>query len=184
MHPRCYSASPHRLCGIAFGLPRLSVLAYRVDRRDATIEPWRCQDTQCDLGALQPTAVLRCVVEIQASCASAGLFGCKGLLERGELRRVELSAHHGPLVGIRITVLKEVLALVRPVDRSAGCGEVDRRPPRQGRGAQQDVSRPDAFVCVIRPRRGVPGGAGQGMRVACLSCPGFASLLSGGCRGS
>jgi len=63
--------------------------------------------------------------------------------------RIEMIAHPYHLGGIGITVIKQVLALVRPVDRGAVCRYVDRTPPRQGLGTQQHVGRPDAFVFII-----------------------------------
>ena len=62
---------------------------------------------------------------------------------------VEIIAHQDHLGGIGITVLKQVLDLVRPVDRGALCGYVDRPPPRQGLGEQKHVGRTGTFVFVI-----------------------------------
>ena len=76
---------------------------------------------------------------------------------------VEIIAHQDHLVGLRITVIKQVLNLVRPVDRGAVVRDVDRPPPRQGFGEQKHVGRPYPFVFVIVPhwlaRRGWQGRA-------------------------
>ena len=56
---------------------------------------------------------------------------------------VEIITHQDHRVGIGITVIKQVPALVRPVDRGALNGDVDRPPTRQGLGVQQPVGRPD-----------------------------------------
>ena len=63
--------------------------------------------------------------------------------------RIEIVAHQEHLVGLGITVLKQVLDLVRPVDRGAVFRYVDRTPSRQGLGAQKHVGRPDAFIFII-----------------------------------
>jgi hypothetical protein len=63
--------------------------------------------------------------------------------------RIEIIAHQGPLAGLGITVIKQVLDLVRPVDRGAVFRYVDCPLPRQGLGEQKDVGHPDAFVFII-----------------------------------
>ena len=78
---------------------------------------------------------------------------------------VEIIAHQDHLVGLRITVIKQVLDLVRPVDRGAVVRDVDRPPPRQGFGEQKHVGRPYPFVFVSY-RTGLPGVAGKGVRVS------------------
>ena len=148
---------------MAFVLPRLRFLSYHIDLRDATVETLLCEDTQCDLSDMQPAAVLGRVVDLQTLGEPVSCLGCKGLLERGELRRGEMIAHQNPLVGIGITGIKQVRDLVRPVDRGALRGDGDRPPPRQGLGAQQHVGCPDPFLCIIVPsglaRLGWPGPA-------------------------
>ena len=63
--------------------------------------------------------------------------------------RVEIIAHQGHLVGIGITVIKQVLDLVSPVDSGALCRYIDRPPTRQGLGKQKHVGCTDPFVFVI-----------------------------------
>jgi len=65
---------------------------------------------------------------------------------------VEIITHQDHRVGIGITVIKQVLDLVRPVDSGAMFRDVDRPPPCQGLGAQKYVGRPNPFVCVIVPQ--------------------------------
>jgi len=65
---------------------------------------------------------------------------------------VEIIAHQDHLVGIRITVIQQVLNLMRPVDSSAVFRDIDRPPPRQGFGEQKHVGRPNPFVFVIVPQ--------------------------------
>jgi hypothetical protein len=61
----------------------------------------------------------------------------------------EIIAYHDHLVGIGITVSKQVLDLVRPVDGGALCGYLDCTPPYQRLGEQKHVGCPDPFIFVI-----------------------------------
>ena len=65
---------------------------------------------------------------------------------------VEIITHQDHLVGIGITVIQQVLDLVRPVDCGAVFRDIDRPPPCQGLGEQKHVGRPHPFVFVIVPQ--------------------------------
>ena len=66
--------------------------------------------------------------------------------------RVEMIAYPEHLIGIGITVVKQGLNLVRPVDCGAGFRYGERPPPRQGLGEQKHVGCPDSFVVVVVPQ--------------------------------
>ena len=92
-------------------------------------------------------------------------------------------AHHKHLGGIGRTGIKQGLDLVRPVASGAVRGEVDRPPPVRGSVHSNTLAVPTRSYA-SSSRHGVPGGAGKGVRVSCIRCTGFASLLTSGGRGA
>jgi len=80
-----------------------------------TIETLSFEHAEFDLRHIEPATMLWSVMNIQSFRQASGLLGFKGLIERNNVVRIQIVHNQPHLDGIRITFVKHLLDLLRPI---------------------------------------------------------------------
>src|SRR3954451_8328337 len=102
-HP--VDAGPRRIAGTYPGVDLGDEL---VAFADPPIQALAAQHADLDLNHVEPTGVLRCVVELQPSQEAVSLLRRKGLVQRASGVGREIVLHHPDPVGYRVVDIHEV----------------------------------------------------------------------------
>src|SRR5258708_24423044 len=136
-------------------LPGADFVDERLFVRDPTIQALAAQDTQLDLGHVQPAPVLGRVMNLQLVGQALRLRRSEGLIERGRAVRIQLihDQHDGFRLGI--AYVDQILDGVRPIDPGALVGHLD--PPLTAQGLVEDEQIGHAVAAVFGiEARGLP----------------------------
>ena len=97
------------------------------------------QDAEFDFGHVQTTAVAWRVGELPTPGQPVGLLGGEGLLERGDLVRVQVVADQLHLARLRVVLVQQAADFLDPSDARAAVPATD--PPPAPQGMHQDCFR-------------------------------------------
>ena len=103
------------LSRVAPGFPRLGFLTQGIQIRKPTVQALPGEDTEFQFGDIEPTAVLRGVMNLQALRQTPGGLRIEGFVERTRLMGVEVIADQPDAVGLGILDLQEVSHLLSRV---------------------------------------------------------------------
>src|SRR5258708_17717330 len=96
-------------------LPTLDLLAKVLNRSNVVCQALPRQHREFDLGDIQPTRMLRGVVDLQAVDQGFGLLRQKHFIERGWCVRIEVIHHQDDFLGIGILLFKHLPHEQRPI---------------------------------------------------------------------
>jgi len=128
---------------------------------DPAVETLPFEYAQLDLGHVQPTALLGCVVELEAIKVRLSNVWWEELIEAGRIVCVELIDHHPDALGIRVVVIREFDHPVDPFGGASSLGNLDGDPASQRFCGKVNPLFPIECVAVI-DAFDRPGSAGSG----------------------
>ena len=116
---------------------------------DSTVKTLVAQDAQLYLSHVQPTAVYRSVMELQAF-GDAPRFGwLEGIVQRTQLVSVEIVQHQPYRIGVRICLINQPSHLMSEVHSSALLGHLDMPPTGFRLTEHEQVAGPVSLVLVV-----------------------------------
>src|SRR5262245_9850309 len=107
------------------------------------------QGTEFDLGAMQPTAMLGGMMELQPRSQRTGLLGWEGLIERAKPMRIESITDQPETVCLRIVGIPKLLNLSGPVNGRLALSDTDGAYAAQRLGEHEDGGGTVALVCIV-----------------------------------
>ena len=116
---------------------------------DSTVETLIAQDAQLYLSHVQPTAVYRSVMELQALGYTQRFGWLEGIVQRTQLVSVEIVQHQPYRLGVRICLIDQPSHLMSEVHSSALLGHLDMPPTRFRLTEHEQVSCPVSLVLVV-----------------------------------
>src|SRR5215207_558488 len=115
--------------GVALVFQLLDLAPERLLVRDAPVKALAAEDTQLDLSDVEPTAVLRRVVELQLPQYPPRLFRREGLVQRRRAVGVQVVEDDADALGSRVALIDKPLHLVREVLHRPSFRHLDVPPP-------------------------------------------------------
>ena len=180
--------APINACGssIAIGYPGHDLMLEHLRIGDASIEALPRQHAQLDLRDIEPTPMLRRVVELktlgQPSCLGSG----KGFIERRGTVRIQIVQDDANAVSVRILDISHVAHELRPVLFRPPFGDRDRASSLQRFHRDKDIADPisDVFCVIPRGDTGLQREWDAGLADQLTSCFVSSSMQICGKRGS
>src|SRR5215207_3466552 len=120
---------------------------------DAPVQTLTAEDAQLDLGDVEPTAMLRRVVELQPPSDAACFLRREGLIQRGHPVRVQVVEHDPHPLGLRVGFIHQPLHLPRKVLHRALPRDFDMPPTALRLTKHKEVAHPLAAVLIIEALR-------------------------------
>ena len=93
---------------VASGLPGADGRIHLVSTGEALAQALAGEDAQFDLRHVEPAAVLRCMHQPQAASQPTGGLGIEGVIQAGDVVRVEVVAHQRDTLRIGIVLIQQV----------------------------------------------------------------------------
>ena len=119
---------------------------------DAAIQALPAQDTQFDLGHVQPTAMFGGVMNLQPVDQRPSHCWLERLIQCRRFVGIQVVHHQDHFLGVGIAHLQQVAYLPGKIDRRPLRGDGDVSVPGQRFARQEQVRRPAPLVLVIDPR--------------------------------
>src|SRR3989337_2760771 len=132
--------------GIPALLPRADLLMEGRLVGDPSVQTLPTQNTQVDLGHIEPTAVLGRVVNLQLVGKALGLGWRKRFIQRAWAMGVELIHHQDDLLRLRVLHVHEVLNALCPLHPPPPVANVELPTPYQRLIEQEQVTGPIAHI--------------------------------------
>src|SRR5690606_24447329 len=95
------------LC-VAFMLPGSDLAAQGINVGNSALQALPLEDRQFDFSDVQPAAMFRCVVPLDALSKASGLSRREALVQTGRMMDVQVVNHQNDLVGIRVNDVNQV----------------------------------------------------------------------------
>src|SRR5947209_4430800 len=134
---------------IASLLPGSNHGFHLLHRRQSLIQTLPSQDTQLDLGHVEPTAMLRRVMKLQPMHNAPSLFGFKGLIQGCRRVRVQVIQDHLDQRGLREVDIDQVFHGLSKILLGASLGDLHMSPAKVGLDKQKQITGPFTLIFAI-----------------------------------
>jgi len=121
-----------------------------VDSPGQTLSP---QHTVFAFGNIQPTAVLRRVMNIEPFGKPSGFLRSKCFVERGRRVRVQVVHHQHDTFGVLVLLVQQSPQSDGPIDPSPPLRHTHMPPSTQRLAEHEDVARAATFILAVIPQR-------------------------------
>src|SRR3989304_5701593 len=138
----------HRSGGVPFNFPSTNFAFHDCFAAQSAIQTLYGQDRDFDLGHVQPTAMLGCVMKLQFPGQLPRLLGWKSLVKRSRRMGVEIIQHHPDLFGLRKVNFNQIIHAPGEILLGAAVGDFDMPPTCQGLQKHEQVT--GAFPLVFK----------------------------------
>src|SRR5262245_15750061 len=129
--------------------PLLGFLYKRLHVWDPTIQALHGQDTELNLSDIEPTAVLRGVMDLQTRGQPARLLWREGLIERANPMGIEVITHQPHPHRLWVADLKQVADLMGPVHSRPMLWDMQVPHATQRLREHENVRRPNPLILVV-----------------------------------